>query len=63
MILYIPTNQLFRNRLEAKLVLGHSRFNKIVKNRPDDLIFMDNTQLATDEQFYSNTQLHHNKID
>ncbi len=58
MILYKPTNQLFRNRLEAKLALGHSRFNKIVKNRPDDLIFMDNTQLATDEQLYSNSKLH-----
>lgn len=63
MILYVPTNQLFRNRLEAKLTLGHSRFNKIVKNRPDDLIFMDNTQLAIDEQLYSNSKLHYDKID
>lgn len=63
MILYVPTNQLFRNRLEAKLTLGHSRFNKIVKKRPDDLIFMDNTQLAIDEQLYSNSKLHYDKID
>lgn len=55
MIIYKPTNQLFRNRLEAKLTLGHSRFNKIVKNTPDDLIYLNNHSLATDEQFYSNS--------
>jgi hypothetical protein len=56
MILYIPTNQLFSNRLEAKLTLGHSRFNKIVKFSPDDIVFINKESLATDEQFYSSTQ-------
>ena len=56
MILYIPTNQLFSNRLEAKLILGHSRFNKIVKHSPDDIVFINKESLATDEQFYSSTQ-------
>jgi hypothetical protein len=49
MILYKPTNQLFRNRLEAKLTLGHSRYNKIAKNNPDDLLYLNNNSLASDE--------------
>lgn len=56
MIYYKPTNQYFSNRLEAKLKLGHSRFNKIVKYSPDDLVFINRESLATDEQFYSSTQ-------
>lgn len=60
MILYVPKKQLFRNRLEAKLALGHSRYNKIVKTKPDDLIFINNNPLATDEYLYSNTKLNYN---
>lgn len=56
MILYKPTNQLFRNRLEAKLALGHSRYNRIAKNNPDDLIYLNNNSLASDEYLYSNSQ-------
>ena len=63
MILYVPTNQLFRNRLEAKLALGHSRYNKIAKNNPDDLLYLNNNSLASDEQLYKNTEFNHNKID
>jgi hypothetical protein len=63
MILYVPTNQLFRNRLEAKLALGHSRYNRIAKNNPDDLIYINNNSLASDERLYSNTKLNYNKID
>lgn len=55
MILYKPTNQLFSNRLEAKLKLGHSRFNNIVKYFPDDIVFINKESLATDEQVYSST--------
>ena len=62
MILYVPTNQLFRNRLEAKLVLGHSRYNKIAKNNPDDLLYLNNNSLASDEYIYSNSKLNYNKI-
>lgn len=63
MILYVPTNQLFRNRLEAKLTLGHSRYNKIAKNNPDDLIYLNDNSLASDEYIYSNSKLNYNKID
>ena len=63
MILYVPTNQLFRNRLEAKIALGHSRYNKIAKNNPDDLIYLNDNSLASDEYIYSNTKFNNNKID
>ena len=63
MLLYKPTNQLFRSRLEAKLALGHSRYNRIAKNNPDDLIYINNNSLASDERLYSNTKLNYNKID
>ncbi len=55
-ILYKPTNQLFRNRLEAKLALGHSRYNKIAKNNPDDLVYLNDNSLASDEYLYSNSK-------
>ena len=63
MLLYKPTNQLFMSRLEAKLALGHSRYNRIAKNNPDDLIYINNNSLASDERLYSNTKLNYNKID
>ena len=62
MILYKPTNQLFRNRLEAKLALGHSRYNNISKNNPDDLIYLNDYSLASDEQLHSNSKFNSNKI-
>ena len=57
MILYVPKKQLFRSRLEAKLALGHSRYNKIAKNNPDDLLYLNNNSLASDEYLYSNSKL------
>ena len=62
MILYVPTNQLFRNRLEAKLALGHSRYNRIAKNNPDDLIYLNDNSLASDEYLYPNSKFNNNKI-
>lgn len=62
MLVYRPTNQLFRSRLEAKLALGHSRYNRIAKNNPDDLIYVNNYSLASDEQFYSNSELNYDQI-
>jgi hypothetical protein len=41
MILYKPTNQIFQNRKEAKKILGHSNFNKILKNSPEDVEFIN----------------------
>lgn len=56
MILYKPTNQLFSNRLEAKLILGHSKFNKIMRQSPDELVFIKMESLASDEKVYSSTE-------
>ena len=62
MILYKPTNQLFRNRLEAKLALGHSRYNRIAKYYPDDLIYLNDNSLASDEYIHSNTEFNNDSI-
>ena len=63
MLLYKPTNQLFRNRLEAKLALGHSRYNKIARKTPDDLIYLNENSLASDEYIHSNSEFTNNNID
>ena len=62
MILYVPTKQLFRNRLEAKLTLGHSRYNKIAKNNPDDIVYLNDNSLASDEYLYSNSKFNNTTI-
>lgn len=56
MILYKPKNQLFKNRLEAKLAIGHARFNRIARNNPDDLIYLNDNSLASDEYIHSNSK-------
>lgn len=37
MTIYKPTGEVFSNRKEAKLSLGHAKYNKAVKN--GDIIF------------------------
>lgn len=55
MIIYKPTKKVFRNRLEAKLALGHRKFNRLFKNTPDDFILTnDLNSLANYEYFYTN---------
>lgn len=64
MLLYKPTNQLFQNRLEAKKELEHSRYNKIIKNSPDELIFInDDNSCATYEYKRSNANEHNKETD
>lgn len=64
MLLYKPTNQLFQNRLEAKKTLGHSRYNKIIKNSPDELIFInDDDSCANYEYIRSNANEHNRETD
>lgn len=48
MLFYSTTKQLFKNRLDAKLTLGHSNFNRLFSEHPDKFIFIDNT-LANDD--------------
>lgn len=55
MIIYKPLNTLFRNRLEAKIALGHRKYNRLIKTTPEDFILTDNlSSLANYEYFYSN---------
>ena len=64
MLLYKPTNQLFQNRLEAKKKLGHSKYNKIMKNSPDELIYInDDHSFATYEYIRSNANEHNRETD
>jgi hypothetical protein len=54
MIIYKPTGQTFQNRKEARVTLGAAYYNRLEKEKRD-LIFINDTQLATNE-IYSNTQ-------
>ena len=55
MILYKPIKAIFRNRLEAKLALGHRKYNRLIKTTPEDFILTNNkNSLANYEYFYTN---------
>lgn len=55
MILYKPLKKVFRNRLEAKLALGHRKYNRLIKITPEDFILTFNeNSLAHYEYFYTN---------
>lgn len=43
MLFYKFTKQLFKNRFDAKLTLGHSNLNRLYSEYPDDFIFIDNS--------------------
>lgn len=36
---YLPTGQIFDNRKEAKMALGHGKYNKALKNK--EIVFVD----------------------
>lgn len=40
MIIYVPLNLKFKNRLEAKKYFGHTKFNKLIKNK-DNFKFLN----------------------
>ncbi len=46
MVIYKPTGQKFRNRKEARIALGSAFYNRLEKEGVD-LVFMDNSQFAT----------------
>ena len=48
MIIYIPTNQIFQNRKEAKKYFGTNNYYRLEKEKKD-LIFIDNKIIATNE--------------
>lgn len=48
MFTHIPTGHKFENRLEAKRVMGSSRYNKALKNREFTLHCTEVNNLNTD---------------
>lgn len=46
MIIYKPTNKVFKNRLEAKLYFGSGLFNRLAKHT-SDIIFIDDSTFAS----------------
>lgn len=57
MWIYKPTGEIFKNRLDAKLKLGHSFCNGAIKY--GDLIFTNDTTLAYDEYTISTNSEKH----
>lgn len=56
MIIQKSTGQVFKDRKEAKRVLGVTYYKKLEKEKID-LIFIDNNQLATsDETIYKTSE-------
>ena len=56
MIIYKPTNTVFKNRLEARLYFGSGRFNRLVKYTSDFLFINDSTFATNGKTMDSDTQ-------
>jgi hypothetical protein len=56
MIIYKPTNKVFKNRLEARLYFGSGRFNRLVKHTSDFLFINDSTFATNGNTMDTNTQ-------
>lgn len=56
MIIYKPTNQTFKNRLEARRYFGSGKFNRLVKHTSDFLFINDSTFATNGNTVDTNTQ-------
>lgn len=56
MIIYKPTNTVFKNRLEARLYFGSGRFNRLVKHTSDFLFINDSTFATNGNTMDTDTQ-------
>lgn len=56
MILHIPTQKLFKNRLEARKHFGSGLFNRLVKHTSDFIFINDSTFATNGNTVYTNTQ-------
>lgn len=57
MIIYLPTKQIFQNRLEAKQYFGSANYHRLVRQHHSDFLFTNDTTLfANNEYVYSNSQ-------
>lgn len=52
MILHKPTGNLFKNRKEAKIFFGTSKYRKMEKDKLEIILIENNDFIATDEIFY-----------
>jgi len=55
MIIYKPTNQTFKNRLEARLYFGSGLFNRLVKHTSDFEFVNDSTFASNGNTVCENT--------
>ena len=56
MIIYKPTNKVFKNRLEARKYFGSGLFNRLVKHTSDFLFINDSTFATNGNTVDTNTQ-------
>ena len=57
MIIYLPTRQTFKNRLEAKRHFGSANYHRLVRQHHEDFLFTNgNTLFANNEYVYPNSQ-------
>lgn len=56
MIVYKPTNTVFKNRLEARKYFGSGLFNRLVKHTTDFLFLNDSTFATNGNTVDTNTQ-------
>ena len=56
MIIYKPTNTVFKNRLEARKYFGSGLFNRLVKHTSDFLFINDSTFATNGNTVDTDTQ-------
>ena len=56
MIIYKPTNKVFKNRLEARLYFGSGLYNRLVKHTSDFIFINDSTFATNGNTMDTNTQ-------
>jgi hypothetical protein len=56
MIIYKPTNKVFKNRLEARLYFGSGLYNRLIKHTSDFLFINDSTFATNGNTMDTNTQ-------
>jgi len=56
MIIYKPTQMVFKNRLEARKYFGSGLFNRLVKHTSDFLFINDSTFATNGNTVDTNTQ-------
>lgn len=58
MILYKPTNKIFPSRKELKKYLGTNRYNRLLKHKPDNIVFIHPNIAINETTELSSQELH-----